>query len=109
MPDAPDSYPSRKAGRLTQLTRNKRLSRVLQQRAAARESAGGALAWRSADILPLPAFCQRLWDEHGLFQSSLRQLSLAQARALWLELGMGLREFDRIGFRERVLDSMFDS
>ncbi len=109
MPEAPDSYSSRGFGQLTQLTRNKRLSRVLQQRAADRESAGGALAWRSSDILPLPAFCQRLWDEHGLFQSSLRQLSLAQARALWLELGASLREFDRLGFRERVLDSMFDA
>ncbi|MEM7279972.1 MAG: hypothetical protein AAF385_17850, partial [Pseudomonadota bacterium] len=109
MPEAPDSHSSRAAGQLTQLTRNKRLSRVLQQRAAARESAEGALVWRSADILPLPAFCQRLWDEYGLFQSSLRQLTLVQAKALWLELGTGLREFDRIGFRERVLESMFDS
>ncbi len=49
----------------TLLTANRRLTRHLCRMFDARQEAKGRAAWRSADILPLPAWLGRCWDDIG--------------------------------------------
>lgn len=51
------------AGRLTVLTPNRRLAAALSRDFDDSRAAAGLAAWESADILPWPAFVERLWDE----------------------------------------------
>jgi hypothetical protein len=74
------------AARITVVTPNARLSRELAREFDAQQAAKGLAVWETADILPLPAFVERLYED-ALYSGLAAKLPLlltdAQARALW--------------------------
>ncbi|MEQ6341425.1 MAG: PD-(D/E)XK nuclease family protein [Gammaproteobacteria bacterium] len=70
----------------TLLTANRRLTRHLCCMFDARQEAKGRTAWRSADILPLPAWLGRCWDdiaESAAMGESPTLLNSHQELTLW--------------------------
>lgn len=74
------------AARLTVVTPNRRLAQALAREFDARQAAQGLTVWETADILPLSAFVERLYED-ALYSELASQLPLlltgAQARAQW--------------------------
>ena len=77
------------AARITVLTPNRRLSQALTLEFDEFQVAEGLAAWEAADILPLPAFVERLWED-ALYSEIGGKLPLlltqAQEQALWEEI-----------------------
>jgi len=74
------------AARVTVVTPNARLARELAREFDAGQVAKGVKVWETADILPLPAFVERLYED-ALYSELAARLPLlvtaAQQRALW--------------------------
>jgi probable DNA repair protein len=72
--------------RITVVTPNRRLAQFLREEFDASRIAAGLNAWESADILPLGALVERMWEE-ALFSELAAEmpvlLSPAQEGALW--------------------------
>jgi len=71
---------------ITVVTPNRRLAQVLRAEFVAFQTARKIPAWEDADILPLPAFCQRLYEDALYAEpgAGLPQLlAPAQERAIW--------------------------
>jgi ATP-dependent helicase/nuclease subunit B len=74
------------AARLTVVTPNRRLAQALAREFDAGQAAKGLKVWETADVLPLSAFVERLYED-ALYSDLASQLPLlltgAQERALW--------------------------
>jgi probable DNA repair protein len=74
------------AARLTVATPNQRLAAALARDFDSHQAARGLAAWESADILPLPALVERLYED-ALYSELATKLPLllsgAQEQALW--------------------------
>src|SRR3989304_10498167 len=74
------------AARTSVVTPNLRLAAALRRDFDARQIAKGLAAWEAADILPLPAFVERLYED-ALYSEFAARLPIlltgAQGRALW--------------------------
>jgi probable DNA repair protein len=74
------------AARLTVVTPNRRLAQALAREFDAGQAAKDLKLWETADILPLSAFVERLYED-ALYSDIASQLPLlltgAQAQALW--------------------------
>ncbi len=72
------------AGRLTVVTPNRRLAQALAREFGAGQAAKGPKVWETADVLPLSAFVERLYED-ALYSDLASRLPLlltgAQARA----------------------------
>ncbi len=77
------------AGPATVLTPNRRLAQALAAEFDQRQVAAGRTVWDTADILPYPAFVERLYDD-ALYSESGAGLPLLltpdQAQSLWEEV-----------------------
>jgi ATP-dependent helicase/nuclease subunit B len=74
------------AARLAVVTPNVRLARELAREFDAGQAAKGLKVWETADILPLPAFVERLYEDalySGLAATLPLLLTDAQAQSLW--------------------------
>src|ERR1700687_2884509 len=77
------------AARLTVVTPNRRLSRALERDFDLSQRARNLPAWESADIVPLAAFSERLWEDalySELATAIPRLLTPAQEQVLWEEV-----------------------
>jgi probable DNA repair protein len=75
------------AARVTVVTPNQRLARELGREFCASQIAKGLTVWEDADILPLGAFVERLWED-ALFSDAVpapHLLTPVQERQLWEE------------------------
>ncbi|MDH5222350.1 MAG: PD-(D/E)XK nuclease family protein [Betaproteobacteria bacterium] len=74
------------AARVTVVTPNARLARELAREFDAGQAAKGLAVWETADILPLPSFAERLYED-ALYSDQAAKLPIlltdAQAQALW--------------------------
>ena len=88
------------AARITVVTPNRRLAQALTLEFDDYQVARGLSAWEAADILPLPAFVERLWED-ALYSEVGARLPLlltpAQEQALWEEI---LREADLLSLAQ---------
>lgn len=77
------------AARITVVTPNRRLAQALTLEFDDYQAARGLTAWEAADILPLSAFVERLWED-ALYSEAGAKLPLllsgAQEQALWEEV-----------------------
>jgi probable DNA repair protein len=77
------------AARITVVTPNRRLAQALTAEFDEFQVARGLAAWEAADILPLAAFVERLWED-ALYSELGGKLPLlltgAQEQALWEEI-----------------------
>ena len=70
----------------TLVTANKRLSGTMRAEYARHTAESGALVWNTPDVLPLPAWLERCWEEALLGTTDPeppRLLSATQERRLW--------------------------
>src|SRR5713101_1016367 len=77
-----------RASRLTVVTPNRRLAAALARDLGSRQIARGLASWESADILPFPAFVERLYEDALYSELATRLpilLSGAEEQALWEE------------------------
>ncbi len=77
------------AARITVVTPNRRLAQALTLEFDDYQAAKGLGAWEAPDILPLPAFVERLWEEalHSEAGEKLPMLlTPAQEQALWEDI-----------------------
>jgi probable DNA repair protein len=77
------------AAGLAVVTPNRRLAQAIAAEFDERQLAAGRTAWESADILPYPAFVERLYDDalHGEAGAGLPLLLTPdQAQSLWEEI-----------------------
>ena len=78
-----------RAGQATVVTPNRRLAQALLAEFDQREVAAGRAVWETADILPYPAFVERLYDD-ALYSEAGAGLPLLltpdQAQSLWEEV-----------------------
>ncbi|TAK84083.1 MAG: PD-(D/E)XK nuclease family protein [Betaproteobacteria bacterium] len=88
------------AARITVVTPNRRLAQALTVEFDEFQAAKGLAAWEAADILPLPAFVERLWED-ALYSEIGGKLPLlltpAQEQALWEEI---LKESDLLSIAQ---------
>jgi probable DNA repair protein len=78
-----------RAARLTVVTPNRRLAQALAAEFDQRQIAAGRAVWETADILPYPAFVERLYDDalHSEAGAGLPLLLTPdQAQTLWEEV-----------------------
>ena len=77
------------AARLTVVTPNQRLAGALRRDFDARQVANGLAAWETADVLPLAALVERLYED-ALYSELAAQLpvllSAAQEQSLWEDI-----------------------
>jgi len=74
--------------RVTVVTPNRRLAAALRARYDRRQSARGASAWETPDVLPFDAWLERLWDGLGYAEEGAALpllMAPAQEEALWEE------------------------
>ncbi|HZZ91772.1 MAG TPA: PD-(D/E)XK nuclease family protein [Usitatibacter sp.] len=73
---------------ITVVTPNRRLATAVRAAYDRKQSEGAATAWPSADVLPLDAWLERLWEQL-LYSEDVAELpllmSVAQEQALWDE------------------------
>src|SRR3990170_8681348 len=78
------------AARTSVVTPNLRLAAALRRDFDARQMAQGLAAWEAADILPLPAFVERLYEDALYSELALPiLLTSAQEQALWEDVVRG--------------------
>ena len=73
---------------VTVVTPNRRLAAAVRARYDQRQSARGASAWESPDVLPFDAWLERLWDGLGYSEEGAALpllMTPAQEEALWEE------------------------
>ncbi len=77
------------AARLTVVTPNRRLAGALRRDFDARQMASGLTAWETADVLPLTALVERLYED-ALYSELATQLPIlltaAQEQSLWEDI-----------------------
>ena len=81
------------AARTSVVTPNLRLAAALRRDFDAQQIAQGLSAWEAADILPLPAFVERLYED-ALYSELAPPILLtgAQEQALWEDIVRGSAE-----------------
>src|SRR3990172_10029929 len=80
------------AARTSVVTPNLRLAAALRHDFDARQIARGLAAWEAADILPLPAFVERLYEDALYSELAARLpilLTSAQEQVLWEDIVRG--------------------
>src|SRR5688572_17710431 len=90
---APDAH----AAGLTVVTPNRRLALALLREAGDRHVARGSSVWETPDVLPFPAFVERLWSDATFSERGATVpavLSAAQEQKLWEEI-VGASPFAR--------------